>query len=238
MKKLLTVVMATLALNCLALLGAAAYVVQSAGVDRAKLMAVKDVLYPPATAPASQPATQPADGVAADPLKRLEELLANQTGRPMSEQVQMIQQRFDAQVTQLERRSREVADQQRQIDLAQAQLLRDREALDARQKQFEAEVAKATQATQDQGFAAALAVYQAMPAKQVKQIFMTLDDATVTRFMQALEPRQAAKIVKEFKTPAETERIQRVLEQIRKAELAQQVGTAASETPAGPQARN
>jgi hypothetical protein len=57
-----------------------------------------------------------------------------------------------------------------------------------------------------------------MPAKQVKTVFMTLDDETVRNYLRAMQPRQASKIIKEFKTPEETARVQRVMEQMRLAE--------------------
>ena len=60
-----------------------------------------------------------------------------------------------------------------------------------------------------------LTLYNSMQAKQVKTIFATLDDDTVVRFLSAMQPRTAAKIVKEFKSPEETARIQRVMERMR-----------------------
>jgi hypothetical protein len=48
---------------------------------------------------------------------------------------------------------------------------------------------------------------------------MTLDDATVMNYLQAMEPREAAKVIKEFKSPEETARIQNVLERMRLAQL-------------------
>ena len=57
-----------------------------------------------------------------------------------------------------------------------------------------------------------------MPPKQVKQIFATLDDQTVVNFLQAMEPRTAAKIIKEFKTDDEVARMQKVLEKMRQAQ--------------------
>jgi hypothetical protein len=44
---------------------------------------------------------------------------------------------------------------------------------------------------------------------------MTMDDETVKRYLQAMEPRGAAKIVREFMTPDELQRIQRVIDQMR-----------------------
>ena len=40
-----------------------------------------------------------------------------------------------------------------------------------------------------------------MPAKQTKAVFMTLQDETIIQYLQAMQPRTAARIMKEFKTP-------------------------------------
>ena len=70
----------------------------------------------------------------------------------------------------------------------------------------------------DKGFQDSLSLYQTLPGKQVKTIFMGLDDETVVRYLQAMPPRTSAKIVKEFKSPDETDRIQRVLERMRQSQ--------------------
>ena len=54
-----------------------------------------------------------------------------------------------------------------------------------------------------------------MPGKQVKTIFMSLDEETMRQYLQAMEPRVAAKIMKEFKSQEETARIQKVMEAMR-----------------------
>src|SRR5437588_457561 len=74
---------------------------------------------------------------------------------------------------------------------------------------------------QDKGFQDSLALYNSMQPKQVKDVFTSLDDATVMKYLRAMDPSRAAKIIKEFKTPADTERVQRIIEMIR----AQQAGT-------------
>jgi DNA-binding GntR family transcriptional regulator len=57
-----------------------------------------------------------------------------------------------------------------------------------------------------------------MPAKQVKSVFMTMTDETMIQYLRVMEPRTATKIMKEFKTPAETERIGKVMEKMRQAQ--------------------
>jgi len=48
-------------------------------------------------------------------------------------------------------------------------------------------------------------------------VFFGLEDDTVMRYLQAMQPRTASKIIKEFKTPEELARIATVLERIRLA---------------------
>jgi hypothetical protein len=217
MKKLFNVFVLTLAANFLAFAGAIGWLWQSKRLDGAKVEAIREIVFAkkldgPTTRPASDgaPTTQP--------IMRLEELLARATGRTAAEQVEFIQHSFDAQVAQLDRRQRELNDLQRQVDLAKAQLSKDRTTLEGDQQNLAAQQQQANRLAGDKGFQDSLLRYQAMPSKQVKQIFMTLDEETVTNYLQMMEPRNAARIIKEFKTADEVVRIQKVLERMRLAQ--------------------
>jgi flagellar motility protein MotE (MotC chaperone) len=221
MKKLLNVVILVLALNFLAAAGAAGYGVKNyllnkeGKLDREKIAAIKNILSPPpaqitaATQPASDPTTQP--------FFKLEELLAEKAGLPVGQQVEYLQQMADAKMAELDRRQRELLalkDQveraQRELDAGRGQLLKDEQAVTERADE-------AAKLAADKGFQDALKLYNSMPAKNVKQIFASLDDETVVRFVKAMEPRAAAKILKEFKSPDELARAQRYLERLRQA---------------------
>jgi Mg/Co/Ni transporter MgtE len=67
----------------------------------------------------------------------------------------------------------------------------------------------------DKGFQDALALYQTLPPKQVKDTFKSMDDAVVVQFLQAMQPRTATKILKEFKTSDEQDRATKLLEKLR-----------------------
>jgi flagellar motility protein MotE (MotC chaperone) len=218
MRKLLNVITITLALNFLAVLGALGWLVASGKLTRESVAAMRQALdtnTPAETsaAPTTQPTTQPA----ADSMAQLEELLRQHAGRPMTEQVQFLQQRFDAQATALDRRARELNDLQRQVDLAQQKLAADRRRFESELATFNEERRQATAVVQDKAFDDSLALYSKMSAKQVKQVFAGLDDVTVTRYLRSMDPRVAAKIIKEFKTPDEIARIQRIMESLRKS---------------------
>jgi hypothetical protein len=215
-KRLLTVIMATLALNFLAAAGGVGWLWRTGKLDRDKVQAIKEMVFA-TTAPATQ-AVGVDLGATTRPMLRLEELLEKQAGRPATEQVAYMQTAFDAQMAQMDRRQRELLDLQRQVDLAQQALSKDRAALDGEKSALATRENEAARLQEDKGFQDSLELYKSMQPKQVKEIFMTLEDAAVQRYLTAMDPRAAGKIIKEFKAPAELQRVQTVLEKIRQAQ--------------------
>ena len=215
MKRIFDLFVLVLAINFLVLAGAVGWVVKNQHVDHDKMMAMKEIVFP-STAPAAT--TEPIADATTQPTLRLDELVARQSGRTAAEQFETIQHTFDAQMAQLDRRRREVDDLKRQVDLAKVQMAHDRDALEKEKTDLKNREDQAAKLASDQGFQDALNRYIAMPPKQVKQIFLTLDDTTMTNFLQAMEPKTAAKIIKEFKTDEELARIQKVLERMRQAQ--------------------
>lgn len=219
MKKIFNVIVLTLAMNFLALAGGIGWLYQSGRLDKERAAAIKEIIFPAAT---TAPTTQEAE---LDPENqphtiRLEELLAVKAGRSAEEQVNFIQNTFDAQMAMLDRRQRELNDLQKQIELAKQQAAVDRTKLQQDQSELLAQKEEAKRLAADKGFQDSLQLYGTMPPKQVKTIFMTLDDPTLMRYLQAMQPRQAGKIIKEFKSPEEIERIQKVLEKMRTSQQA------------------
>jgi flagellar motility protein MotE (MotC chaperone) len=217
MKKLFFVLILTLALNFLALGGAVGYLFQSGKLDKAKITKIREVVFPP---PGSTSTTQPSAATPAtsQPLN-LANLLDKHSGSVI-EQVDFIRRTVDAQMLELDRRQREMADLKRQVDLANQKLATDRVALEKREKALADREQAAQKLQSDTGFQNSLSLYNAMPAKQVKSIFMSLNEETVQQYLTAMDTRTAGKIIKEFKSPDETIFIQRVLERIRQAQVA------------------
>ena len=230
MKKLWNVFVLTLAVNFLAVAVGVGYLYNDGRLDRKRIDAIRAVLYPP---PATQPAaSQPAEQGRPEPVLKLGELLEQKSGLTVSEQLSFLQQTFDARMAELDRRQRELADLQRQVDLANSTLSRDRSALEEEKRQLAEREQLAARLAGDKGFQDSLKLYQTMPAKQAKQAFMTMDDETVKRYLQAMEPRGAAKIVREFKAPDELQRIQRVIDQMRTPAAATRPAARAAAQPA------
>ena len=229
MKRLLNVLALTLAFNFLAVAGGIGWLWNSGNLNREKVFAIRQMLFP-ATAPATQPVVvETAAGATTRPMLRLEELLERQAGRPANEQVAFMQRSFDAQIAQLDRRHRELVDLQRQVELAQQQMTKDREALESEKQALADHKAAAARLQADQGFQDSLELYQSMLPKQVKEIFMRLDDESVQRFLTAMEARTAGKIIREFKTPEEMQRVQVVLEKIQSSQQQAGAETAATD---------
>jgi flagellar motility protein MotE (MotC chaperone) len=212
-KKIFSVLMLTLAINFLAAAGGVGYLFQSGKLDKSKLSRIKDVMFGPPPAPPAAPAA-PKAASRGD----LASLMMNQSGRTALEQVEFLRRSFDAQMLELDQRQQQISDLQRQVDLANQKLASDRAALDKREKDLAAREQEAQRLQDDAGFQASLSLYSAMPAKQVKSIFMTLSEGTVQEYIQAMDTRTAGKIIKEFKTADETAFIQRVLERIRQSQ--------------------
>jgi hypothetical protein len=213
MKKLFHLLTLVLALNFLAAAGVATWIVRTRHVDHDKVMAIKEILFP-----STAPTTQPVADATTQPSMRLDELVARQSGKTAGEQVEIMQRNFDAQLAQIDRREREVRDLERQVDLAKTQMANEHASLDAEKLALKNREDEAAKLATDKGFQDALDRYIAMPPKQVKQVFLTLDDQTVMNFLQAMEPKTAAKIIKEYKTDDEVARIQKVLEKMRQAQ--------------------
>lgn len=212
MKKIFSVLVLTLAVNFLAVAGGVGWLFQSGHMDKEKMQAIKTLVFPPPdNSPGATATTQPTDAATTQPLLKLEELLAAHAGRAPGEQVEFIKDAFDTQMAQLDRRKRELDDLARQVEIAKQQATRDRLVLTKDQTDLQSREELASKLATDKGFQDALKLYTAMPPKQVKAIFLTMDDDTVRRFIRAMQPRQATKIIKEFKTPDETARLESVM---------------------------
>ena len=218
MKKLLNVLVLTLAINFLCVAGFVAYLYRDGRLDRGRVSAIKQILYPPP--PIEAPATQPVTDQLAQPTMKLEELLARTAGRPAAEQLDYIRKSFDSQMAQLDRAHRELIDLNQQVERARGKLNEERKALDEKEKKLADREQRAQRLASDQGFQDSLNLYQTLPAKQVKTIFMGLEDATVIQYLQAMESRSAAKITREFKSPEESQRLSRLLEKMRQPQAA------------------
>lgn len=218
MKKIILLLLCVLAINFLAVLGGVGYLVGTGALDSEKAQQISEVLFPP---PSSQPTSQPttAPVIALSPQLQLEELMSKRAGRPATEQIEFIRATFDEEKAQWERRMVELEALKSQVEAARSQVARDRSVLDARERVLKDRLNEAALQEQDTGFQRELALYNSMQPAQVKKVFSGMDDELVAKYLQAMSPRNATKIIKEFKTPEEVARVQAIMEKVRKADL-------------------
>ena len=215
MKKIFTVILLTLAMNFLAVAGAVGWLFQSGKVDKTKLKEIKEIVM---RGPATQPSTSAPAPATRKSLLNFDDLLSKGTDHSSSDQVDIVQRAFNDQMLELDRRQSELADLKRQVDLANQKLAGDRQQFEKDKQTLASREQEADRLQTDKGFQDSLALYNAMPSKQVKTIFMTLSEQTVQQYLEAMQPRTATKIIKEFKSPQETDFIQKVLERMRLAQ--------------------
>ena len=67
----------------------------------------------------------------------------------------------------------------------------------------------------DKGFQDTLILYTTMQSRQVKGVFLSMTDAAAAEYLDAMEPRSAVKILKEFKAPEELARLKLILDKMR-----------------------
>ena len=221
MKKLLSVLVLTLAANFLLVVGGVAWLWTSGRLDREKVASLREVLQPKPTTQPVEVAVEPATEPAADPVSKMEDALATAAGRAewadggTAGELEGRRAAVESAAAALDRRKRELDDLQRLLATSRAKLEADRSALAAERKQYESDRAAAAALASDAGFQATLKLYQSMPAKQAKAIFLAMSDDSVVRYLSAMETRTQTKILREFKTPDETLRVKKLLELMR-----------------------
>lgn len=219
LRKLLNLTVVVLAINFIGMAVAAMLLAQRADLSREKLSQVKQILFPSEETPAvDEP--KPAEPAEPTPMEQLIALLDVQAGKSTEQRVRDVRETFDERAVVLGRARRELVDRQRQIDAATQKLLQERSEFESRRQAFETAVATAADRANDEGFRTTLTLYEQMPAKQTKEIFLQLENQTVLAFLVAMEPRTAAKVLKEFKTDPEIQKITDILELMRQGDPA------------------
>ena len=115
---------------------------------------------------------------------------------------------------ELARRQREIKDGWKLLEAQQLVLLRSRETLEEKVKQFEARNKQAAKEKGDSGVQKELDIISGITAKAAKELLKLKPDAEVARILLAIDNRKVNKIVKQCKTSEERLWIGRVLEQL------------------------
>ncbi|MBI1369513.1 MAG: hypothetical protein GC162_12775 [Planctomycetes bacterium] len=208
-------------LHILGALGFVGYMVATDRVNRERLEAVRAV-FEKTIAQAAADAKEQAkvDEAAAEQAQRIAALEGKNAGpETVSQKLEGEQERNEITLRQLERTRQEVESLQRSLQLAQQrvegqynELLKEKQTLQKRLAQIE-------QQRNDEGFKKTVELYETLPPKQVKEMFVKLmsegGGEHVVAFLEAMQPRKAAGVLKEFKTPEEVAKAVQLTEQLR-----------------------
>lgn len=128
-------------------------------------------------------------------------------------------QRNEILLRQLERTRSEIQALQQNLHLARQRLERQNEQVHAANERLEQRLAEIEQRFNDEGFKKAVTLYESLPAEQVKAMFTSLmeDGRTeqVVAYLEAMQPRIAAKVLKEFERGADVQRAVNLTERLR-----------------------
>lgn len=129
------------------------------------------------------------------------------------------QERNELLLRQLERTRREIKALIDNLHLSRQRMERQRTEMAAVRAELEKKVADIESRLNTDGFRRAVALYESLPAKQVKQMFIDLmttgQTDQVVAYMEAMDERKAAGVLKEFKDDSEVSQAVELTERLR-----------------------
>jgi MgtE intracellular N domain len=244
MKKLLSLISLVCVLNILAIGGVIGFLCGTGRLDKAKAQTITDILKKPGTpvgfrekindlllpAQTTQPTTGPASTGPA--LAAEGSILREDDVPPASAEeriifLRMVQEeerlRMEAIEQDLRNRQDLLVKKQAQLEEAQANLDRDKAAL-------QEQVTAASSTNDDAGFQKTMALFEELKPNQIKDLIRPMGTEEAARYLAAMEPDQAAKIIGEFKTAEEKEFVTGVMERLRAPTGANGTGAASGGT--------
>jgi hypothetical protein len=109
----------------------------------------------------------------------------------------------------------QLRNQKNTVVAAQAKFQDDIKEFQDAQEKFTKFVAEHNKKAQEEGFRKALKNYESMKADLVKDDFMSLDEDTVVRYLAAMKPYNATKILEKFSAPTEQATRVRLIEKLK-----------------------
>jgi hypothetical protein len=137
----------------------------------------------------------------------------------MQQRLDEQEQANDLSLHRLERLQRETSDLSRNVESALALLARQKAELEQQKQTFQAFVERQSKLMQDEDFRQAVAMYEKLKPKQVKQMFQTLigegKTIQVVDYLAAMQLRKAASVLGEFKDPQDIPQATALIQQLR-----------------------
>jgi len=150
------------------------------------------------------------------PSEEAEQVVEEESPQQASARIAEAQTQREILNRELQRQLGLLRDMKITVEMAQQKLNKDLQELKAQQEAFAAKVAEQQRRAQEEGFRKALKNYSQMKPKYVVADFMKMDDTEVVRYVAAMKPDVATRILNQFRSPEEQAkrlRIMQLLEQ-------------------------
>ncbi len=209
MKTLWQAISVIAVLHVLLALGLLVFLVGSDRLNRERMSAVKDTFEN--TIAAEQQAEEQAAKLEQE-AKEQAERLARLTGDDekvvtTAERLEEDQRRTEYALRRLERTREEIEALKRNLELLQQSARKQQKEVAEKQQTFEKMVEEWREQRDREGFSQAVELYEQLPPKQTKSMFIELLEEggmdEVVRYLEAMQPRKAAGVLREFKTDEE-----------------------------------
>jgi len=211
-----------LLLHLIAVLGFGAWLYTSGRMDKQRLAAVYE-MFKPTVAEQAAEETRLAAEIEAQRINQEKAIRMQKAGKDgqltLSDRITADRELDEATQLKLDRLDRAKSDIQGQIERAQAALAQQSAQLEAARAEFDAYVAKRTGLMTDEDFKQAVALLSAQKPKQAKAMLQAMltegEQERVVNYLAAMQNRIAAKVLAEFKDPAEVEQATELVNALR-----------------------
>jgi hypothetical protein len=209
MKTLWRVIAIMAVLHVLIGIAGVAWLYSSDRLSRDRVAAVRELLKPTLAEETKQKAKleemQKAADAQADRLASLKG--AGNGPETVAQRLAEERQKHEVTIRQLERAREDIESLRKNLQLAQQKIEQEHKVTLAEKASLEKRVTELEKQFNDAGFKKAVALYESLPAKQVKDMFLQMltsgKTGDVVNFLEAMQPRKAGAILKEFKSSQE-----------------------------------
>jgi len=207
-------------LHVLALAGFVGWLLGSDRLNRDRVERAAEVFAPTIEAEEARREAEAARDAEADAEAQREERLAN-IGKSGSAAEQLAEQRKQNEVLlrRLERTRSEIQVLRDSLALARRRMEQQRDQLVAQKQDLEKRLESIESRLNDEGFKRAVELYENVPPDQAKQMFLRLMEQRqtdqVVMYLEAMQPRKAAGVLREFEDGPEITRAVELTERLR-----------------------
>lgn len=134
---------------------------------------------------------------------------------PAEEELRLTDRAVELANRRIDRRMAELRYQEKQLQAVRRQIEQERLALRRSRENWAEEIRLRQERDSDPAFQQQVKLFSTMSGKQVKDLFMDMDEQLAARYLAAMKPQVAADVASRFKTETEQDKLRKLLELMR-----------------------